>query len=438
MTQSKFCVVLMFAWLASVARPAAAQQLPEVPTYVAMYVGQIPTIDGRLTSPDEWGSDTTIDGDWTMLHGSPDTTNNRFSIVWNDEGLFLRHEVNHTGWAERARNQMDFGYENLNLFFDPNRDGESNTAQEPTDTGVDGYQIAFNQPLGESQISSVKKTAGFYAEAHVDNLFGNQGGPFSEFKNMVVVQNTSNVDKTGYTELFIPWSNFDATDPDERQDPDAETGLFHPDIPADGESWYFNIGRNQTNGLTAAWASSPGATFLAARPHGVLQFKRPATNPFDLNADGKCDEADIDLLADAIRKGSLEGRFDVNASGQLDDADRIYYVEDVKHTYVGDSNLDGQFNTSDFVAVFQVGEYEDDEPQNSGWADGDWNGDAEFNTADFVAAFQSGGFERGPRAAVAAIPEPSATALLAALAGGAAWANIRSQKGRSSHLSRNK
>lgn len=420
MNKLTFCFGWFVALAIHSAVPAIAQQEPEVPVYVAMYANQIPIIDGMLTSPDEWGSDTTIAGDWMTLTGSPDATTNRFSIVWNDQGLFVRHEVNHTGWANRARNQIDFGYENLNLFFDPNRDRESNSGQLPTDTGVDGYQIAFNQPLGESQITAAKSTAGLYTEAHVNNLFGNQGSPFSEFKNMVVVQNTSNENKTGYTELYIPWKDFDASDPDDQQNADADTGLFHPFEPADGESWFFNIGRNQTNGLSPAWASPLGASFLASRPHGILRFKRPATNPFDLNADGKCDAADIDLLADAVRKGSLEDRFDVNASGHLDDADRVFYVEEVKHTYIGDSNLDGQFNTSDFVAVFQVGEYEDDEQQNSGWADGDWNGDAEFNTADFVAAFQSGGFELGPRAAqVAAVPEPSlagwAALLVAAL-----------------------
>ncbi|MEZ6117619.1 MAG: hypothetical protein R3C28_13735, partial [Pirellulaceae bacterium] len=76
-------------------------------------------------------------------------------------------------------------------------------------------------------------------------------------------------------------------------------------------------------------------------------------------------------------------------------------------TYIGDSNLDGEFTTSDLVLVFVAGEYEDSIDGNSTWASGDWNGDGDFTTSDLAFAFQLGGYEQGPRAAVTAIPEPS-------------------------------
>ena len=44
-------------------------------------------------------------------------------------------------------------------------------------------------------------------------------------------------------------------------------------------------------------------------------------------------------------------------------------------------------------SVFQVGEYEDDLPLNSGWTDGDWNGDRDFTTTDILLAFQVGAYE---------------------------------------------
>ena len=76
-------------------------------------------------------------------------------------------------------------------------------------------------------------------------------------------------------------------------------------------------------------------------------------------------------------------------------------------TFLGDSNLDGEFSSRDFVVVFQSAEYEDDLVANSGWADGDWNGDKEFNTRDFVDAFQSAAYEKGTRQmAINAVPEP--------------------------------
>ena len=102
-----------------------------------------------------------------------------------------------------------------------------------------------------------------------------------------------------------------------------------------------------------------------------------------------------------------------------DPAERLAFVHDVLGTWMGDSNLDGEFNSGDLVTVFGVGEYEDATDGNSGWEDGDWNGDMDFNSSDLVTAFSDGGYEQGPRAAVAAaVPEPSTIVLcfLAALA----------------------
>ena len=82
------------------------------------------------------------------------------------------------------------------------------------------------------------------------------------------------------------------------------------------------------------------------------------------------------------------------------------------NTWIGDSNLDGQFDSSDFVAVFTAGEFEDGLPLNSTWQTGDWNSDGEFDSSDFVTAFIAGGFERGNRNAQEAVPEPSSILLL--------------------------
>jgi len=146
----------------------------------------------------------------------------------------------------------------------------------------------------------------------------------------------------------------------------------------------------------------------------------------DFNADTNCDNQDIDLLAGAIRGGTNPGEFDLNSDGLVTDADRDVWVKDLKNTYFGDVNLDGEFNSGDLVAAFQIGEYEDGVAANSGWADGDWSGDAEFTSGDFVLAFQDGGFENGPRAGVSAVPEPaSLTLLVSSLLGMLAWRRRR-------------
>jgi hypothetical protein len=48
----------------------------------------------------------------------------------------------------------------------------------------------------------------------------------------------------------------------------------------------------------------------------------------------------------------------------------------------GDTNLDGSFNSSDLVAVFQRGKYEAGIADDISWSDGDWNGDGQFSTSD--------------------------------------------------------
>ena len=102
----------------------------------------------------------------------------------------------------------------------------------------------------------------------------------------------------------------------------------------------------------------------------------------------------------------MDPLFDVTGDGAVGDADRTEWVEVLKSTYFGDSNFDGQFNSSDFVVAFSAGQYEDAVPGNSTWETGDWNGDGDFDSSDFVFAFSSVGYEEGVRPAHA-VPEPS-------------------------------
>jgi hypothetical protein len=67
--------------------------------------------------------------------------------------------------------------------------------------------------------------------------------------------------------------------------------------------------------------------------------------------------------------------------------------DDQLPTIAGDSNHDGIFNSSDIVAVFQAGEYEDLISGNSTFEEGDWNQDGDFTTSDLVFAFQRGSYE---------------------------------------------
>lgn len=134
----------------------------------------------------------------------------------------------------------------------------------------------------------------------------------------------------------------------------------------------------------------------------------------DFDGDGSLGLGDLDLLHAEILAGTNSASFDLTGDGLVNGADYNFFVTDpsMLHTYIGDSNLDGEFSSADFVLVFTAGEYEDATPLNSTWAEGDWNADGDFDSADFVAAFTDGGFELGPRAATSAVPEPSSLALL--------------------------
>ncbi len=133
-----------------------------------------------------------------------------------------------------------------------------------------------------------------------------------------------------------------------------------------------------------------------------------ASNPGDINGDGVCDAADIDAIATAIRDSTTTPSMDLNADGQVNDDDRVFLVEDLKNTFLGDANLDGEFNSGDLVEVFTEGKYETREP--TGWAGGDWDGNGLFDSSDFVLVFADGCYECGPRAA--GVPEPSSLILL--------------------------
>ncbi|MCA9215701.1 MAG: hypothetical protein KDB27_21700 [Planctomycetales bacterium] len=133
--------------------------------------------------------------------------------------------------------------------------------------------------------------------------------------------------------------------------------------------------------------------------------------PGDFNNDGILDASDIDMLSAEIRGGSNPPAFDLNDDNLVDFQDQRMWVDVLKNTYLGDANLDGEFNSSDFVRVFTAGEYEDGVDGNSTWEEGDWNADADFDSGDFVAAFTAAGYEQGTRGA-AVVPEPSSPLLI--------------------------
>lgn len=148
---------------------------------------------------------------------------------------------------------------------------------------------------------------------------------------------------------------------------------------------------------------------------GVLNYDGgDPTDPCDFDGDGSLGEGDINILSAAIATGSTDLKYDVNSDSVVSVADLNYLVTDPSklNTWIGDANLDNEFNSSDLVAVFTTGKYE--VVADATWGEGDWNADQRFNSGDLVAAFTDGGYEQGARGndAVAVVPEPSSLGLL--------------------------
>ncbi|MCP4192839.1 MAG: sugar-binding protein [Pirellulaceae bacterium] len=180
-----------------------------------------------------------------------------------------------------------------------------------------------------------------------------------------------------------------------------------------GDRIGFNIGMDDDDGedleIQYWWANR-------ARP---LEFDAFALEDGDTIADYSPD--DYDYVIDGAGRLAHGGTGEIIFGGPNDPKEvidgitdpqaRLDYIHNEMNTWVGDSNCDGVFNSSDFVSVFTAGEYEDAVVGNSTWVSGDWNGDKEFNSSDFVFAFTDGGYEQGKRPA-AAVPEPSSSLLM--------------------------
>ena len=195
-------------------------------------------------------------------------------------------------------------------------------------------------------------------------------------------------------------------DEDDERGPGSTIGTFVAD--ADNQLIYLvgtselddgagNLGNGADPGLSAYVLSLAGPT----GPRG------------DYNGNGELDTADLDLQSQAIKDGDLA--FDENADGVVNIADRILWVNELKNTWMGDADLNGVFNSSDFVVVFSSAKYETGQP--AVWTQGDWDGDGVFNSSDFVAAFSNAGYETGPRPGgpnpgALAVPEPSSVVMV--------------------------
>ena len=208
---------------------------------------------------------------------------------------------------------------------------------------------------------------------------------------------------------------------------DLNSGQMHKFLDTEGNAHdHFGISV-ASDGNLAIIGSTPRDSDGKPTDAGSVSVFRIAGQFGDVNNDGNIDVGDIDAISTAIRTGVTDAKFDLNEDGQVTRSDHVMLVTDILNTWLGDSNLDGEFNSGDFVKVFQASEFEDGIDGNSTWATGDWNGDGDFTTGDFVVAFQQGEYERGPKAAANTVPEPNLNLMLILGVTGFALARQRSR-----------
>ncbi len=230
--------------------------------------------------------------------------------------------------------------------------------------------------------------------------------PQDEYE-MITIMGSENTNEDGYVlEASIPWSV--AMD-------DVESDY----VPTEGDTHglsFILVGFNGSDGATADIA-----TLYTDFGDGANTIGDPTTwnsvtlvgsnaAPGDFNGDRQLDAADIDDLTQQSSSGLNPAAYDLNGDQLVNDRDVNDWVKSLYGSWIGDANLDHEFNSSDLVFVLSAGTYEANVA--AVWSSGDFNGDGLANSSDLVAALSDGGYELGPPAATVAVPEPASGMLL--------------------------
>ena len=162
------------------------------------------------------------------------------------------------------------------------------------------------------------------------------------------------------------------------------------------------------------WSRVDGIVDEVRLSRGVVDVEKLLVNlpAGDFNHNGALDVGDVDLLTQESAARLNSNRFDLTGDRLVDQEDIIDWVKNRARSWMGDADVDGEFNSADLVAVFTAGQYEDGIPLNSVWSTGDWDGNGEFDSSDVVVAFSDGGYEQGPQPAANAVPEPASIVVL--------------------------
>jgi uncharacterized membrane protein len=167
--------------------------------------------------------------------------------------------------------------------------------------------------------------------------------------------------------------------------------------------WIVGVGQFDPDGLGGEGAY-PRHFLMQVPTTGV------PTMPGDFNGDQQLSAADIDELIRQSASATNPAVYDLNTDLLVNVDDVNVWIRDLFQSWIGDADLNGQFNSSDLVQVLASGTFEAD--VDSVWSTGDFDGNGRTKSADLVAALADGGYEQGPRTAVSAVPEPASFVML--------------------------
>jgi hypothetical protein len=298
---------------------------------------------------------------------------------------------------------------------------DGNVVQFPNTTGnVDNFSTAI---LGSFVIDDGDASAGeaLTISVHVDSddrsMFHIIGESFSDVMStdagiaaqlfeidgddvMFADQDTCNTQMTGLIDLTEGVTyNFEAIHAEAGGDAGMQILLAVGDYLGDNDPDAFSV-LSMPGGAGVNYAANQGFT-LVAEGGGVVG---------DFNGNGSLDLPDIDDLTTQSAGGTNPAAYDLTGDALVNEGDVNEWVSVLFNSWMGDADLNGEFNSSDLVTVLASGTYETDVP--SVWSTGDFNGDGRTNSSDLVSALAGGGYEAGPRAAVAAVPEPTSLVLV--------------------------
>ncbi|MEM7314315.1 MAG: lamin tail domain-containing protein, partial [Planctomycetota bacterium] len=151
--------------------------------------------------------------------------------------------------------------------------------------------------------------------------------------------------------------------------------VIYDDLPpwAGVDANGFSLQRN-----SAIRSGNEAAIWFASLPTaGIATFLNSA--PGEFNGDTTVDIDDINLLYDAIARGSTASNFDLDGNGVVDSADGMFMITQIIGTLPGDANLDMTVDVSDFN-IWNSNKFGS---CSGGWGAGDFNGDGVTDVSDF-------------------------------------------------------